>query len=164
MVDINPQTSNTGQPLRQPVMPSAPKPVVPVSEPADQTPKPASVNPTLPSVPAPLVGGGQAVSPVSPPKKPISVVFVVLGILIVAVIVGGGYYLYSTNSLPFFNNPPPPPTALPSPAPIKFEEATASGELSTDDSEERIEIELNETTIDDFSEDFGELEKDAGEL
>lgn len=156
MVDINAQTPSKGQPPQQSAVPLVPKPAV-------QAPPPVGVNPIQPLAPMPPSTDGQTTSSVLPPKKPLSFVFVLLGLLIVIAVAGGGYYLYSTDSLPFFNKQEPA-AVLPSPSPIDFEEASESAELSTDDSEETIEIELNETTVDDFSKDFEELEKDVGEL
>ena len=153
MVDVNTQIPNQGQQPQQPVVPLPEQPVV-------QAPPPVGVNPVQPSAPAAPSVDGQTSSSVLPPKKPLSFVFVLLGLLIVAVVAGGGYYLYSTDSLPFLSEPEPV-VVLPSPGPVIFEEASESAELSTDDSEDTIIKELNETVIEDFSGDFEELEKET---
>ena len=150
MVDLSAQTPNQGQQPQKPVVPVTEKPVV-------QTP-PVGVNPIKPVAPAPPFADGQNVSSVLPPKKSLSLVFVLLGVLIVAVLAGGGYYLYSTNSLPFLSEPEAP--VLPSPSPIVFEKVSEGVELSVDDSEETIIKELNETVVDDFSWDFEGLNED----
>lgn len=156
MVDLSTQTPSQGQQPENPVASSAGKPVV-------KTPPPVGINPIKPLAPVTPSTDGQTVPSVPPSKKSISLVFVLLGVLIVAVLAGGGYYLYSTNSLPFLSEPEPVPV-LPSPSPIVFEKVSESAELSADDSEEMIEKELNETMVDDFSEDFEELKKETGEL
>ena len=156
MVDINSQTPNQGQQPQQPVVSLPEKPVV-------QAPPPVGVNPIQPPAPALPSTDGQTVSSVLPPKKPLSFVFVLLGLLIVAAAAGGGYYLYSTDSLPFLSKQEPA-VVLPPPNPIEFEKVSESVELSTDDSEIVIERELNETVIEDFDKDFEEIQEDVGEL
>ena len=156
MVNVNAQTPNQGQQPPQPVVSLPEKPVV-------QTPPPVGVNPVQPPVPIPPSVDGQTVSSVSPPKKSLSFVFVLLGLLIVVVVAGGGYYLYSTDNLPFLNGSAAE-TVEPLPSPINFKESSPSAELSADDSEVVIEKELNETVVEDFSEDFEEMEKNVEEL